>query len=95
MFLLLTLLSVITMIVMLVALYKIKQTIGRTTKGKANTRRMISHATAFIFAVSANVFDKILRGKYYYLTWFVIDFLMSLSNYFLFVLLWHLGTKED
>jgi len=95
MFSLLALMSVITMVIMIVALFRIKQTIGRTTNGKANTKRMISHASAFIVALSVFIFEKSLSGKFYYLTWFIVDFFMSLSNYFLFVLLWHLGTKED
>jgi len=31
----------------------------------------------------------------YYSTWLFETFLVSLSQYFLFLLLWHLGTKED
>ena len=79
MFSLLALMMVITVVIMIVALFRIKQTIGRTTNGKANTRRMTSHASAFILALFVYIFEKTLLQKFYYLTWFMVDLVVSLS----------------
>jgi len=79
MFSLLALMMVITVVIMIVALFRIKQTIGRTTNGKANTKRMTSHASAFILALFVYIFEKTLLQKFYYLTWFMVDLVVSLS----------------
>jgi hypothetical protein len=46
---------------MIVSLYKIKHIIGSYRRGKANIRRMVSHASAFIAAVAAFIICKYLR----------------------------------
>jgi hypothetical protein len=80
---------------MIVALCRIRKTIGASTRGKANTMRMISHASAFIVAASTFFIDEAIKKYYFYTTWILDDIFLSLSQYFLFVILWHLGTKED
>lgn len=84
----------LTMVMMLVALFRMNRTIGSSKRGKANTKRMASHAFAFIISVLAFIISKILENYYYYVTWLVCDLLISVSEIFLFILLWHLGTKE-
>ncbi len=79
---------------MIVLLYKIKHIIGSYRRGKANIKRMVSHASAFIAAVAAFIIGKYLRDYYFYVTWLMDDILMTISQYFLFLLLWHLGSKD-
>jgi len=85
----------VTMVMMLVALFRMNRAIGSSRRGKANTKRMAFHACAFIISVLAFIISKILEDYYYYVTWLMCDLLISVSQVFLFLLLWHLGTKEQ
>jgi len=89
------LMCLIIIATMIVALCRIRKTIGASPRGKANIMRMISHASAFIVAAITVLFNEYLKRYYFFATWIVDDIFLSLSQYFLYVILWHLGTKED
>jgi len=89
------LMCLIIIATMIVALCRIRKAIGTTPRGKANTMRMISHASAFIVAASTVLIGEYLKKYFFYASWILDDIFLSLSQYFLFVILWHLGTKED
>jgi len=81
-------------VTMIVSLYKIKHIIGSYSRGKANIRRMVSHASAFLVAVAALIISKYAREYYPYVSWLINNILLTISQRFLFLLLWHLGSKE-
>ena len=83
---------------MIAALVMMRNTIGQSNKGKANTKRMINHAAAFILFTISLVYNELsnmlTNDRFYDINWLLCGVIGSISLVCLWRLLWHLGTKE-
>ena len=83
---------------MIIALLMMQNTIGRSSKGKANIKRMINHACTFLLFVFGFVYmcldNLFYHGAHYYTDWYICAILGTGANFCMCYLLWHLGTKE-
>lgn len=83
---------------MIAALLMMRSTIGRSNKGKINTKRMINHAAAYVLFSLAIVYNELSNffsdKRFYYIDWLITAAIGTASMLCLYRLLWHLGTKE-
>ena len=60
---------------------------------------MVVHALAFVLYIAvvivATTTDKLTHAKDYYFHWIICAVFADASYFCFFIVLWHLGTKED
>ena len=89
----------LSVILMCMALYKIKQTVNDRMSETMNMSRLVTHALAFILYLAAwlifNIIEVITNGGLFYVTWIVISLFGTSSYFFLCLLVWHLGSNNQ
>ena len=98
-FIICVILMTFTVVLMCMALYKIRQTVNNQMSEIMNMSRLVTHALAFILWITSWVIfyaiELITSGSLFYINWMFICLVGTSSYFFLCRLLWHLGSKNS
>ena len=86
----------LSVLLMCMALYKIRQTVNNQMNEMMNMPRLVTHALAFILWIASTIIYTAidLTVDLFYFNWMFITLIGSTSYFFLFLLVWHLGSKN-